>query len=311
MLRTIAIALAVAVGLAAPAGAEGGGTAEAPGIPQARQSGYVAANGIDYYYAVYGEGEPLLLLHGGLGRIEMFGPVLAMLAEKRQVIGVDLHGHGRTGLGERPIDPVDMGEDMAVILDALGHDSVDVMGYSFGGVVALRLAIQHPEAVRRLALVASSFARDGFYPEILDQQMQIGAEAAEMMKDTPMYRSYRQVAPDPSAFPELLERMGALMAKPYNYADAVRELDMPVMLVYGDSDLYRPEHIVDFYQLLGGGLRDAGWQRQHMPQNRLAILPNLTHYDIGMAPRLAETVIPFFEGWERPTSWAEQIEAGQ
>ena len=97
--------------------------------------------------------------------------------------------------------------------------------------------------------------------------------------------------------------MGAFMRKPYNFAEDVKTLDMPVMLVFGDSDMYRPEHIVAFYQLLGGGLKDAGWQRENMSQNRLAILPNLTHYDIGVSPRLAETVLPFLNDDQVNAPW--------
>ena len=109
------------------------------------RSGHVEANGVSYYYEICGEGEPLLLLHGGLGSIDMFEPVLPTLAERRQVIGVDLHGHGRTTLGDLKISLIDMGDDMAAILEELGYDQVDVLGYSFGSGVAFRLAVQHPE----------------------------------------------------------------------------------------------------------------------------------------------------------------------
>ena len=104
-----------------------------------------------------------------------------------------------------------------------------------------------------------------------------------------MYKSYVAVAPHPEDFPKLLDRMGALMRKPYDWSEDVKKLTMPVMLVYGDSDMFRPEHIVEFYQLLGGGLKDAGWMREHMSQNRLAILPDLTHYEMFVSPALVQT----------------------
>ena len=277
-------------------------TARAPG-----KTGYIEANGVNYYYEVHGNGEPLLLLHGGLGSIDMFGAVLPILTEQRQVIGVDLHGHGRTDLGERPISLIDMGDDLAVVLAELGYSQVDVLGYSMGGGVALRLAVQHPALVRRLAIASAPFAQNGFFPEMLPQQAQVGADMAEMMKETPMYQSYVSVAPHPEDFPKLLDRMGELMRKPYNWADDVKTLEMPVMLVYGDSDMIRPEHIVEFYQLLGGGLKDAGWMREHMSQNRLAILPDLTHYEAFMAPQMAHTVLPFLNGESGMKSWAEQV----
>lgn len=272
------------------------------------QSGYIAANGVNYYYEIHGEGDPLLLLHGGLGTLDMFKPVLPMLTDSRQVIAIDLHGHGRTELGEREISLVDMGNDMAVLLGKLGYEQVDVLGYSMGGGVGLRLAVQSPERVRRLALVSTGFAREGFYPDILSQQAQIGAGMAEAMKNTPMYQSYAAVAPNPKEFPELLDRMGELMRKPYNWADEAEALEMPVMLVYGDSDMFRPEHIVSFYQLLGGGLKDAGWTGEHMSQNRLAILPGLTHYNIFLAPEMIKTVLPFLNGQSRSISWKEEME---
>lgn len=262
-------------------------------LPAPTKTGHVEANGISYYYAIYGKGEPLLLLHGGLGQIEMFGPNLSALANKHQVIGVDLQGHGRTRLGNRPIDLVDIADDLAVILDSLGYQQVDVMGYSFGGGAAFRLAVQHPSKVRRLVIVSAPFAQDGFYPEMLPQQASVSSEMAPMLKDTPMYTSYMATAPEPSEFPRLLDAMGAFMRRPYNWSADVKRLKMPVMLVYGDADMIRLDHAVEFYHLLGGGQRDAGWNREHMSQNRLAILPNVTHYEMGVTPALVRTVEPF------------------
>jgi pimeloyl-ACP methyl ester carboxylesterase len=273
------------------------------------KKGHAAVNGVNYYYAIYGKGEPLLLLHGGLGQIEMFGPNLDALARTRQVIGIDMQGHGRTPLGDREISLVDMGRDLAGVLKQLGYDQVDVLGYSMGGGVAFQLAVQHPERVRRLVLVSTPFAQNGFYPEMLPQQAALGAAMAEQMKDTPMYKSYMAIAPHPEEFPKLLDQMGAYMREPYDWSADVKKLTMPVMLIYGDSDMFRPEHEVQFYQLLGGGLKDAGWQRQNMSQNRLAILPNLTHYEMGLAPQLVATALPFLNGEGRAKSWNEQVSA--
>lgn len=174
------------------------------------KTGHATVNGVSYYYAVYGEGEPLLLLHGGLGQIEMFGPNLDALAQSRQVIGVDMQGHGRTPLGNRELSLIDIGRDMAGVLKQLGYDKVDVLGYSMGGGVAFQFAVQHPEMVRRLVLVSTPFAQDGFYPEMLPQQAALGAAMAEQMKDTPMYKSYLAIAPHPEEFPKLLDEMGAV-----------------------------------------------------------------------------------------------------
>lgn len=275
-------------------------------VPVPNRTGRIEANGVNYYFEVHGQGEPLLLLHGGLGSIDMFRPnVLPALAASRQVIAVDLHGHGRTPLGNRRINLIDIGNDLTLVLDELGYEQVDVLGYSFGAGAGFRLAVQHSGRVRRLALVSGGFAQDGFYPEMLPMQSQVRAAMAEQMKGTPMYQSYVAVAPDPAEFPKLLDAMGELMRTPYNWAEDVKKLRMPVMLVYGDSDMYRPEHIVEFYQLLGGGLKDAGWQREHMSKNRLAILPDLTHYEIFLAPALIESALPFLDGKSGVQSWAE------
>lgn len=314
---TLAIVAALVLSAAAataaaprPMHAQGETTAmhsQAPTRPALVRSGHVQANGVSYYYEIHGQGEPLLLLHGGLGSIDMFGPVLPALAQNRQVIGIDLHGHGRTALGDRPISLIDMGDDVAVVLRELGYAQVDAMGYSMGGGVAFRLAVQHPELVRRLVLVSAGFAQDGFYPEMLPMQAQVGSAMAEMMKETPMYQSYAAVAPRPEDFPRLLDAMGEHMRKPYDWSADVRTLSMPVMLVFGDSDMYRLEHVVEMYRLLGGGQRDAGWQREHMSRNRLAILPDLTHYEMFMSPALVTTVLPFLNGQSGIQSWAQQV----
>jgi pimeloyl-ACP methyl ester carboxylesterase len=282
--------------------------AQAPTMSKPAKSGRVQANGIDYYYEIHGSGEPILLLHGGLGSIDMFaGNVLPALAKTRQVIAVDLQGHGRTTLGDRPIDLVDIGNDLAVVLDRLGFKQVDVAGYSFGGGAGLRLAIQHPTVVRRLVVISAPYAQSGFFPEMLPQQAAVSAALADQMKETPMYKSYVAVAPNPKDFPRLLDRMGEYMRRPYDWSEEIKKLSMPVMLVYGDADMVRPEHVVQFYQLVGGGLKDAGWGREHMSPNRLAIIPNVTHYEMFLSPQLAPTILPFLDGKSDPKSWADYV----
>jgi len=296
-LLTIALTLTALLDAMAPARAQ----QRAAPLKPAR-TGYVPANGVNYYYEIHGRGAgaaggaPLLVLHGGLGSTAMFEPNLAQLSNGRQVIAVDLHGHGRTALGDRAINYIDMGNDLATVVKQLGYDTVDVLGYSMGGGVGLRLAIQHPEVVRRLVLVSTPYSPSGFYPEMLPQQAAVSGTMADAMKETPMYKSYVAVAPRPQDFPRLLDQMGAWMRQTYDWSEDVKKLKRPVMLVYGDADMIRPEHIVSFYQLLGGGLKDAGWQREHMSQNRLAILPNITHYEMAISPALVPTVVPFLDG---------------
>lgn len=304
ILSSAAMLMAPSIGLAQGAKTEARTTPAAESTPS--KKGYVSANGVSYYYEIHGRGEPLLLLHGGLGSIDMFRPVLPTFAGERQVIAVDLHGHGRTALGERAINLIDIGNDLAIVLKELGYEKVDVLGYSFGGGAAFRLAVQHPSLVRRLVVASAPYAQDGFHPEMLPQQAAVGAAMAEQMKQTPMYISYAAVAPRPQDFPRLLDRMGELMRRPYDWSEDVKKLQMPVMLIYGDADMIRPEHVVRFYQLLGGGVRDAGWMREHMSKNRLAILPDLTHYEVFMSPLLATTALPFLNGRSNAPSWAEQ-----
>ncbi|QND54811.1 alpha/beta hydrolase (plasmid) [Phyllobacterium sp. 628] len=293
-------AAALSLGLVATATA-----AEGP------KSGYVEAGGIKYYYEIHGEGAPLLLLHGGLGSTDMFAPILPRLTQGHQVIGVDLQGHGRTELGNRPMSLEAMGDDIATILKSLGHEKVDVLGYSFGGGVAFRFAVQHPEMINRVALVSAGYAQEGFYADMIKMQVTLTGAMADMMKDTPMYKGYKAIAPHPEDFPKLLDAMGEFMRKPYDYSNDVPKLKMPVMLVFGDSDMYRPEHEFKFYQMLGGGLKDAGWMRETMSQNRLAIIPNRTHYDIFFAPELANTVMPFFDRQDKVKTWDEQVDAAK
>jgi pimeloyl-ACP methyl ester carboxylesterase/dihydrofolate reductase len=269
----------------------------APAKVKASKTGRVAIHGVDYYYETYGKGEPLLLLHGGFMSIEMFSPVLPAFTKNRQVIAVDLEGHARTALGDRPYKLETQGDDMAELVKQLGHDKVDVIGFSLGGTIALRMAIQKPERVRRLVLVSVPYSDESFYPEIKAQQVHVNAAAAPMMKETPMYELYAALAPKPEEFPKLLDRLGNYMLQKFDWSAEVKALKVPVMLVYGDSDMFRPEHQIKFYQLLGGGLQDGGWGRENMSQNRLAILPGVTHYDIFDSPQLVPTMsLPFLNG---------------
>jgi pimeloyl-ACP methyl ester carboxylesterase len=260
--------------------------------------GHVEAGGVRYGYEIHGAGAPLLLLHGGFGTMDMFRPVLDRLAERRQVIAVDLYGHGRTALTDRPIDPIAMGDDMATLVRALGFERVDALGFSFGGMVAFRLAVQHPELVNRLVLASAPYANTGFYAGVREQQKGVTRESAAMFMQTPLYDGYKAVAPRVEDFPEFVARMGDAIRKPFDWSQEARELKPTTLLVYGDSDMFEPEHIVRFYQLLGGGLHDAGWDGSGMVRHRLAILPGVTHYEMSDAPGLTDTALAFLASAE-------------
>jgi pimeloyl-ACP methyl ester carboxylesterase len=256
---------------------------------------YAAVNGIRLYYEFHGAGEPLVLLHGGLGAIEMFGEVLPLLAQGRQVVAVDLQAHGRTADVDRPLSYETMAGDIGALIEHLGLERADVMGYSLGGGVALQTAIRHPEAVRKLVVVSTPFRRDGWYPEVLAGMGQMGSDAAEPMKATPMYALYSSVAPRPDDWPVLLNKLGALLRQDYDWSGDAAAMRTPTLIVVGDADSVRTSHAVEFFELLGGGKQDAGWDGSGMPDSRLAILPATTHHDIFSSPTLASTVAPFLD----------------
>ncbi len=258
----------------------------------------VEANGIAQYVETHGTGDPLILLHGGLGSGEMFGPILPAMADHHRVILVDLQGHGRTADIDRPLDVRLMADDIAALIDELGLDQPDLMGFSLGGGVALHVAIKYPEKIRRLVVVSTNSRTDAIYPEMREQQGQVGAAAAEFMKDTPMYELYQRVAPHPEAFPRLLDKIGEAMAVPFDVTAEVGGLQVPTLLVAGDADMAPPSHYVELFGLRDGGRRDGGWTGEGRPAggHALAILPGLTHYDIVDSPLLAAVAVDFLDG---------------
>jgi pimeloyl-ACP methyl ester carboxylesterase len=260
-------------------------------------TGYAAIGGQNLYYELHGSGgQPLVLLHGGLGAIEMFGDVLPRLARGRQVVAVDLQAHGRTADADRPMSFEAMGDDVADLAKQLQLGSVDVMGYSLGGGAALRAAIQHPDLVRKLVLVSTPFRRGGWYPELQAGQAQMSAAIAEPMQQTPLYAMYAQLAPRVQDWPVLLQKLGDLLRRDYDWSADLGRITAQTLLVVGDNDGIPPRHTVELYELLGGGQRDAGWDGSGMSRHRLAILPGLTHYTIVASPGLAETAGAFLDG---------------
>jgi pimeloyl-ACP methyl ester carboxylesterase len=258
---------------------------------------YAEVNGIKLYYETHGAGRPLILLHGGLGSGEMFGPVLPLLSERHQVVTADLQGHGRTADIDRPIDVRTMADDIAALIDHLALASPDVVGYSLGGGVALHTAAKYPSKVRRLVVVSANIRPDAIYPEMRAQQGQVNAAAAEFMKDTPMYQLYQRVAPRPEDFPRLLDKIGASMSKDFDFSEEVRRLQVPTLIVAADADMAPPSHYVEVFKLLGGGLRDGGWMGEGRPKggHALAILPGLTHYNIFSSRLLAAATLGFLD----------------
>lgn len=252
-------------------------------------SGYAEVNGIKLYHEIHGAGEPLVLLHGGLMTIGEMSTPLQALAATRRVIAVELQGHGRTADTDRPLSFVTMGDDIASLLDHLKIARADIVGLSLGGAVALRTAIQHPEKVRRLVVISNPCARSGWYPEAQDGMAGISAAFAEPLMNTATGKFSRQW-PDPKRFPPFLDKMGKMMGTPYDWSADVARLPMPVMLVFADNDSVSQKHIAEFFALLGGGVKEPGWQNTKLSRARLAVIPGYSHYNFVNAAELGPII---------------------
>ena len=259
---------------------------------------YAAVNGINLYYEAHGSGRPMILLHGGLGSGEMFGPTLPALAADHKVIVVDLQGHGRTADIDRPIDTALMADDIGALIDHLGLEKPDLVGYSLGGGVAFWTAVKYPAKVGRLVMASANIRRDAIPAEMLAQQAQVNAAAAEYMKDTPMYELYQRVAPRPEDFPRLLDKIGESMSRDFDFSEELRAIQVPTMIVCADADMAPPSHYVEAFKLLDGGLRDGGWAGEGRPEggHALAVLPGTTHYNLAVSPLFAAVTREFLDG---------------
>jgi pimeloyl-ACP methyl ester carboxylesterase len=258
---------------------------------------YAELNGLNMYYEIQGAGRPMILLHGGLGSGEMFGPILPALTANHRVIAPDLQGHGRTADIDRPIDERLMADDIAALIDHLGLDKPDLVGYSLGGGVAFHTAVKYPEKIGSLVTVSVYFRSDDVHEELKAMQGQVNASAAEFMKETPMWETYQRLAPRPEDFGRLLDKIGEMMKEGFDYTDELRGIQVPTLLVAADADQAPPSALVEAFKLIDGGLRDGGWAGENRPKggHALAILPGLTHYDIFASPLLAAVALDFVD----------------
>jgi pimeloyl-ACP methyl ester carboxylesterase len=255
-------------------------------------SGYAEVNGINLYHEVYGQGEPLVLIHGGLTTIgEMEGWVQA-LAKTRQVIAVEMQGHGRTADTDRPMSFATMGDDIAALLNYLEIPRADLVGHSFGGASAIRAGIRHPDKVRRLVVISSPYARSGWYPEAQKGMSQISASMAENMMQTPTGKLSKQW-PEPQRFPHFLDKMGKMMTEDYDWSAEIAKLVIPVLLVFADNDSVSQKHIAEFFALLGGGVKEPGWLNTQLSKSRLAVVPGYSHYNFIASAEVPQIVSRF------------------
>jgi pimeloyl-ACP methyl ester carboxylesterase len=251
---------------------------------------FAPVNGLKMYYEMYGGGQALVMLHGGVGASEMFGANLMALGANRLVIAVHLQGHGRTIDIDRPLSYELMADDISAMLKYLKIGQADILGYSLGGGVALQTAIRHPEMVRKLVLISAPARREGWYPEVLESFDKMGPETARYMNQSPLYQLYPDVK-----WAKLFTKIGELQMQEYDWSREVAALRMPMLMAFADADAIRLAHILEFYGLMGGGKRDAGLDGSLRPAARLAILPGVTHYDIALSPSLAAVITPFLD----------------
>jgi pimeloyl-ACP methyl ester carboxylesterase len=235
-----------------------------------------------------------VLVHGGYGLAGTFDALAGELAADRQVIALELRGHGHSRDTNHPFGWDEFGDDIAAVIRHLGLGRADLLGYSLGAGASLRCAVRHPDAVRRLVVISAPFRRAGWFPEVLAGfDRMTGTALFAMLRQSPLYAQWSKVAPDPSSFPALIDKTGTLLRLPYDWTDDVRGLAIPVLLVYGDADSIPPSHAAEFYSLLGGGLRDAGWDGSLPGLSRLGILPGRTHYNVIESPALTAMIAEF------------------
>jgi pimeloyl-ACP methyl ester carboxylesterase len=257
-------------------------------------SGYADVNGINLYHEIYGQGEPLVLIHGGLTTIGEIQGWVRPLAETRRVIAVEMQGHGRTADTDRPMSFATLGDDIAALLDHLKIPRADVVGHSFGGATGIRVAIQHPDKVRRLVVISSPHARSCWYPEVQEGMSRIGASMAENMMKTPTGEISQQW-PEPQRFPQFLDKMGKMMSEVYDWSADIAKLPMPVQLVFADNDSIPQKHIAEFFALLGGGVKEPGWLNTQLSMSRLAVVPGYSHYNFITSPEVPQIIRKFLD----------------
>jgi pimeloyl-ACP methyl ester carboxylesterase len=255
------------------------------------KEGYVSVNGLEMYYEVHGTGQPLVLLHGAFSAIgTSFGRLLPELAKSRQVIGLELQAHGHTADIDRPLSLEGLADDVSAAIKEMGMEQADVFGYSMGAGVALRTAIRHPEVVRKLILAAVSYTMSGIHPGLMEG---LGNMTPEMMYGSQFHEEYLRIAPHPEDFAKLFAKKTEMDRQTQDLpAESIRGIKSPTLLIAGDSDFVRPEHAVEMFRLLGGGV--FGDTPAGLPDSQLAILPGTSHVSLVSRTELLIPIINSF-----------------
>jgi pimeloyl-ACP methyl ester carboxylesterase len=241
-------------------------------------SGYVPVNGIKVYYEVYGEGEPIVLLHGAFMTIGLnWGQLIPELSKTRKVIALEMQGHGHTEFSDRKLDYSTLASDVAGVMKYLKVDRADIAGYSLGGYVAYKLAIQNPERVRNLVIISSTYKSSGWLPEVNNAFKNM---KPEQFTETPLKTAYDAVAPDKTKWTKFLTQMIAAAQTPFDFGDAnIKKITAPVLLIAGDNDGLDKVELAKTYKLLGGAvMADFG----AIPKSQLAIIPAQSHVSLMM-----------------------------
>jgi len=252
----------------------------------------VAVHGMQMYYEVSGQGEPLVVLHGAYMNIPSMGAIIPKLAATHRVHALEFQGHGRTNDIDRPITYANLADDVAAFMDAVGLAKADVFGYSMGAEAGLQLAIRHPGKVNKLVAASVAYDLRGWQPEY---QAVIPQMTVEMIVGMPFAAEYRKLAPNPDGFPALVEKLIALEKQPMTWEADVKKVKSPVLLIAGDADVMTLEHTVALFHLLGGGV--MGDMGKPLAASRLAILPATSHTAvINQTDLLLGVTEPFFRG---------------
>jgi pimeloyl-ACP methyl ester carboxylesterase len=246
------------------------------------ESGYATANGIKVYYEVYGEGKPLILLHGAFYNIPMnWGELIPELAKTRKVIAIEFQGHGHTPYSERKLAIATLAKDVEGVMDYLKIDSADVAGFSMGGSIAYQFAVQSPKRLRKLVIISSTHKTKGWLPIVNEAFKDF---KPEYFDDSPLKTAYDAVAPDTTKWKPFLNQMFALAKEPFDCGDSnIAKITAPVLLIAGDNDGLDKVELIKTYQLLGGGVTA---DMQPMPKSHLAIVPSEGHVSVMMQTKI-------------------------
>ncbi|MDP4252493.1 MAG: alpha/beta hydrolase [Bacteroidota bacterium] len=245
-------------------------------------SGYAPVNGIKVYYEVYGEGRPVVLIHGAFYTIDMnWGQLIPELSKSRKVIAIELQGHGHTPFSERKLSITTLASDVEGVMDYLKIDSADVAGYSMGGSVAYQFAVQSPKRLRRLVIISSTYKTTGWLPIVNSGFKDF---KPEFFDNTPIKAAYDAVAPDKTKWSDFLKEMFDFAKAPFNVGDSnISKIAAPVLIISGDNDGLDKIELMKTYQLLGGGVCA---DLQPMPRSHLAIVPSQGHVSVMMQTKI-------------------------